>query len=133
LLFDHGSGSLAAPGCRTGGQGLRIKVSGFPWFLWRTVYLLKLPGWPEGESALDWTGSLLPRDFVQLGVHRSEGSKSRQSEGVKSHSTEMGDEGELPTPYHFKSNVETSGLSGIQRPRSFRTSGAALPSGSSSR
>lgn len=67
-------GTLAALGCRTGVATLfGIKLSGFPaWFLWRTVYLLKMPGWARRvRMALDWTMDLFfPRDDVMLGVHR---------------------------------------------------------------
>ena len=66
---------LAALGCRTGvAKVFGVKLSGFPaWFLWRTVYLLKMPGFARKvRVALDWTLDLLFRpDFVQLGVHRS--------------------------------------------------------------
>lgn len=67
-------GSLAALGCRTGVARLfGVKLSGFPaWFLWRTVYLMKMPGWPRRiRMALDWTMDLVfPREDVMLGVHR---------------------------------------------------------------
>jgi NADH dehydrogenase len=67
-------GSLAALGCRTGvANVLGVKVSGFlAWWLWRTVYLLKMPGLGRKiRVALDWTLDLFfPRDVVQLGVHR---------------------------------------------------------------
>jgi NADH dehydrogenase len=68
-------GSLAALGCRTGvAKVFGIKLSGFAaWFLWRTVYLLKMPGLARKvRLALDWTLDLVfRRDFVQLGVHRT--------------------------------------------------------------
>jgi NADH dehydrogenase len=68
-------GSLAALGCRTGvAKILGIKLSGFAaWFLWRTVYLMKMPGWSRRlRVAIDWTLDLLTRrEFVELGVHRS--------------------------------------------------------------
>jgi NADH dehydrogenase len=54
---------------------LGFKLSGFSaWFLWRTVYLFKMPGLGRKvRLALDWTLDLLfRRDFVQLGVHRPE-------------------------------------------------------------
>ncbi len=75
LPFDYTSqGALAALGCRTGvAKVFGLKLSGFPaWFLWRTVYLLKMPGWwRKARVALDWTVDFFfPRDFVQLGVHR---------------------------------------------------------------
>ena len=67
-------GALAALGCRTGvAKVLGLKLSGFPaWFLWRTVYLLKMPGFARRvRIALDWTMDLLFRgDAVQLGLHR---------------------------------------------------------------
>jgi NADH dehydrogenase len=67
-------GALAAIGCRTAvAKVYGVKLSGFPaWFLWRTVYLLKMPGWSRRlRVALDWTmGLLFPRAVVQLGVHR---------------------------------------------------------------
>jgi NADH dehydrogenase len=69
-------GSLAALGCRTGvAKVFGFKLSGFPaWFLWRTVYLMKMPGWSRRiRVALDWTMDLLfPRDVVQLGLARSQ-------------------------------------------------------------
>ena len=54
----------------------RMKLTGFPaWFLWRSVYLMKMPGLARGARiALDWTADLLfGRDYVQLGVHRDDG------------------------------------------------------------
>jgi NADH dehydrogenase len=48
-----------------------VKLSGFPaWFLWRTVYLMKMPGWSRRlRVALDWTMDIFfPRDSVQLGL-----------------------------------------------------------------
>jgi len=79
---DIGSrGSLAALGCRTGvARVFGLKLSGFPaWWLWRTVYFLKMPGWSRKiRVALDWTLELFfPRDPVQLGVIRGVG-KSRE-------------------------------------------------------
>lgn len=67
-------GWLAALGCRTGVAELGgIRLSGFAaWFLWRTIYLFKMPGWSRRlRVALDWTADLVfRRDFVELGVHR---------------------------------------------------------------
>lgn len=68
-------GSLAALGGRTGvARVLGYKLSGFPaWFLWRSVYLAKMPGWSHRiRITLDWTMDLFFRkDPVQLGLHRS--------------------------------------------------------------
>ncbi len=67
-------GTLAALGCRTGvAKIFGIKLSGFlAWFLWRSVYLSKMPGLARKvRVALDWTLDLIfGRDVVQLGVHR---------------------------------------------------------------
>jgi NADH dehydrogenase len=65
-------GSLAALGCRTGvAKVFGVKLSGFPaWFLWRTVYLFKMPGWARKlRVAIDWTLDLFfTKDEVQLGL-----------------------------------------------------------------
>jgi len=67
-------GALAPLGCRTAvAMVFGIKLSGFPaWFLWRTIYLLNMPGWAKRmRVASDWTMDLLfKRDYVQLGVHK---------------------------------------------------------------
>lgn len=50
-----------------------IEVAGFwAWFLWRTVYLFKMPGWARKvRVALDWTIEMFFRaDYVQLGGFR---------------------------------------------------------------
>jgi NADH dehydrogenase len=69
------AGSIAALGCRTGvAKVFGFKLSGFPaWFLWRTVYLMKMPGFARRiRIAIDWTMDLLfPRDAVQLGLART--------------------------------------------------------------
>jgi NADH dehydrogenase len=52
-------------------QILGIKLSGvIAWLLWRTVYLMKLPGWGRRfKVALSWTVDLvLPPELVQLRV-----------------------------------------------------------------
>ncbi|MAT40201.1 MAG: pyridine nucleotide-disulfide oxidoreductase [Ectothiorhodospiraceae bacterium] len=65
-------GELSPLGCRTAvAKVFGIKLSGFPaWFLWRTVYLSKMPGLGKKlRVALDWTMDLLFRkDYVQLGI-----------------------------------------------------------------
>lgn len=80
-------GSLAALGCRTGvARVFGVRLSGFPaWWLWRTVYLLKMPQLSRKiRVALDWTIDLLfSRDYVQLGVHKRETPKSRSAEEAK--------------------------------------------------
>lgn len=62
-------GQLAVIGRRTGVANIRgLHFSGFvAWWLWRTVYLLKLPRLEKKvRVALDWTLDLIfPRDLVQ--------------------------------------------------------------------
>ena len=51
-----------------------VKLSGFlAWWLWRTIYLMKLPGLDRKiRVATDWTLDLiLPPDIVQLKTDRS--------------------------------------------------------------
>jgi NADH:ubiquinone reductase (H+-translocating) len=53
-----------------------VKISGFlAWWLWRTIYLMKLPGFDRKiRVATDWTLDLiLPPDIVQLETRRSPG------------------------------------------------------------
>jgi len=74
LPFNYRTqGSLAALGCRTGvAEVFGLRLSGFPaWWLWRTLYLLKMPGLARKvRIAIDWTLDLFFRhDDVQLGVH----------------------------------------------------------------
>ena len=70
----HSPGSLVALGCRTAVARLfGFRLAGFAaWFLWRTVYLLKMPGWGRRiRVALDWSLALVfRRPIVQLGIHR---------------------------------------------------------------
>jgi NADH dehydrogenase len=65
-------GTLASLGQRSAvAEMFGIRSSGFlAWFVWRTVYLAKLPGWVRRlRVALDWTLDLLfPRDITQLQV-----------------------------------------------------------------
>ncbi len=67
-------GELVPLGCRTGVARVGpFRLAGFPaWFLWRSVYLLKMPGWGRRlRVALEWGIDLVfGRDDVQLGVRR---------------------------------------------------------------
>jgi NADH:ubiquinone reductase (H+-translocating) len=69
-------GSLASLGQRSAvAELLGVRLTGFvAWFLWRTLYLLKLPGFVRRlRVALDWTLDLFfPRDITQLSVSRRE-------------------------------------------------------------
>ena len=63
-------GQLAAIGRRTGvARVFGIKFSGFvAWWLWRTIYLSKLPRFEKKvRVAIDWTLDLMfAKDFVQF-------------------------------------------------------------------
>jgi NADH dehydrogenase len=73
-------GELAALGCRTAvARVFGIRLAGFPaWFLWRTVYLLKMPGLARKvRVALDWSMDLIfAKEAVQLGL-TSDGGRGR--------------------------------------------------------
>ncbi|MFH2000140.1 MAG: NAD(P)/FAD-dependent oxidoreductase, partial [Planctomycetota bacterium] len=77
-------GSLAALGCRTGvAKIMGIKLSGFAaWFMWRTVYLLTMPGITRKvRVAIDWALDLLfKRDFVQLGLLEEAMPRTREAQ-----------------------------------------------------
>jgi NADH dehydrogenase len=72
-VFQYSSvGTLAPLGHRTAVAEIKgFKFSGFfAWWLWRTIYLSKLPGLDRKiRVAFDWTLDLFfPRDIVQLKV-----------------------------------------------------------------
>jgi NADH dehydrogenase len=55
---------------------LGLPISGFfAWFLWRTIYLMKIPGWGRRlKIAVSWTLDLiLPPELVQLKLASSVG------------------------------------------------------------
>ena len=81
--FRHRSmGSFAVLGYQTAAAQIgRLKFSGFfAWWLWRTVYLLKLPSLEKKiRVATDWTVDLFfPRDIVQTRTT----ARKRRSEPV---------------------------------------------------
>ena len=67
-------GKMASLGHRSAvGEILGVQVSGFlAWWLWRTMYLMKLPGLDRKiRVATDWTLDLiLPPDIVQLSTEK---------------------------------------------------------------
>jgi NADH dehydrogenase len=73
-------GQLAAIGRRTGVANiLGIRFSGFlAWWLWRTIYLMKLPRFERKvRVALDWTLDLLfSKDLVHLPTARGGGARA---------------------------------------------------------
>lgn len=72
-----GLGKMGALGHRSAvAEVFGVKLSGFlAWWLWRTIYLLKLPGWGRRlKVATSWTLDLiLPPDIVNLSVGSSRG------------------------------------------------------------
>jgi NADH dehydrogenase len=70
-------GKLGALGHRSAvAQMFGINISGFlAWFMWRTIYLMKLPGWGRRlKVAVSWTFDLfLPPELVQLTLTNSMG------------------------------------------------------------
>ncbi len=73
----RGLGKMGALGHRSAvAEIFGVKVSGFlAWWLWRTIYLMKLPGWGRRlKVATSWTLDLfLPPDIVNLSVGSSRG------------------------------------------------------------
>jgi NADH:ubiquinone reductase (H+-translocating) len=80
-------GLLAAIGRRTGVANiLGVNFSGFvAWFLWRTIYLSKLPRFEKKvRVALDWTLDLLfSKDLVHFMILRSPAISSREEPHVQ--------------------------------------------------
>ena len=70
-------GKLGALGHRSAvAQVFGINISGFlAWFMWRTIYLMKMPGWGRRlKVASSWTLDLfLPAELVQLKLTSSQG------------------------------------------------------------
>jgi NADH:ubiquinone reductase (H+-translocating) len=71
-------GTMASLGARRGVAQLPggFVLTGFPaWFLWRTYYLLRLPGLDrQVRVAFDWTlGLLFPRDIAELRLYTERG------------------------------------------------------------
>jgi NADH:quinone reductase (non-electrogenic) len=78
-------GQLAAIGRRTGvAKVFGVKCSGFlAWWLWRTIYLMKLPGLDRKiRVALDWTLDLIfSKDIVQFVTDRAP-TLSHETQGL---------------------------------------------------
>jgi len=77
-----GLGKMGALGHRCAVAELfGLQFSGFiAWWLWRTIYLMKLPGWGRRlKVASSWTLDLfLPTELVQLKVGRTERAPERE-------------------------------------------------------
>jgi NADH dehydrogenase len=79
-------GTMASLGARRGVSSLAngIVITGFPaWFLWRSYYLLRLPGLDRKvRVALDWAlGLIFPRDIAEMRVYtqRSQQNAARDA------------------------------------------------------
>ena len=90
-------GKLAVLGHRSAvAQVFGVNVSGFlAWFLWRTIYLMKLPGWGRRmKVAASWTFDLfLPAELVQLKLGDSIGVSHEHFEPGQEvfHQDDLGD------------------------------------------
>jgi NADH dehydrogenase len=96
--FDFGGlGKMGSLGHRSAvAEIMGVQLSGFlAWFLWRTVYLAKLPGWGRRfKVAVSWTLDLfMPPDLVELRLSRSTGMMHEHFEPgeVVFHQGELGD------------------------------------------
>jgi NADH dehydrogenase len=83
--FDFkGLGKMGSLGRRNAvAEVFGLKISGFlAWFLWRTIYLAKLPGWGRrAKVAASWTFDLfLPPELVQLRLGGTAGAQHERFE-----------------------------------------------------
>ena len=90
-------GKLGALGHRSAvAQVFGVNISGFlAWFLWRTIYLMKLPGWGRRlKVATSWTFDLvLPPELIQLKLNNTQGIAQEHYEPGQSvfHQGDLGD------------------------------------------
>jgi NADH dehydrogenase len=96
--FDFkGLGKMGALGHRSAvAEVFGVNISGFlAWWMWRTIYLMKLPGWGRRlKVATSWTlDLLLPAELVQLTLSTSAGLTREHFEPgqVVFHEGELGD------------------------------------------
>jgi NADH dehydrogenase len=93
----EGLGKMGSLGHRSAvAEILGLKLSGFlAWFIWRTIYLLKLPGWGRRfKIATAWTLDLiLPPDLVQLRLGSLQGISREHFEPGEAvfHQGDLGD------------------------------------------
>src|SRR5262249_53497056 len=97
-VFDFkGLGKMGSLGHRSAvAEVFGVNVSGFlAWWLWRTIYLMKLPGWGRRlKVAASWTLDLiLPPQLVQLKLGGSRGTSREHFEPGQDvfHQGELGD------------------------------------------
>ncbi len=93
----EGLGKLGALGHNSAvAEVFGVKISGLlAWFLWRTIYLMKMPGWNRKiRIAADWfIALLLPPDLVQLSLRTNSGIVEQHFEAgeVIFHQGDVGD------------------------------------------
>jgi NADH dehydrogenase len=93
----EGLGKLASLGHYSAiAEIMGMRVSGFPaWFLWRSIYLMKMPGLNRKvRIGLDWLVALLfPPDLVQIKAARDSGIKRQHFDAgeVVFHQGDLGD------------------------------------------
>jgi NADH dehydrogenase len=93
----RGLGKMGSLGHRSAvAEVFGVRLSGFlAWWLWRTVYLMKMPGWGRRlRVAVDWTLDLvLPPDLVQLRLGGTRGLSREHYEAGQEvfHQGELGD------------------------------------------
>jgi NADH dehydrogenase len=93
----RGLGKMGSLGHRSAvAEILGIRLSGFPaWWIWRTVYLMKMPGWGRRlKVAVAWTLDLvLPPELVQLRLGGTRGASREHYEPGQEvfHQGEVGD------------------------------------------
>jgi NADH dehydrogenase len=78
-------GTMASLGARRGVAAFPggFVLTGFlAWFLWRTYYLARLPGWDRRvRVAFDWTlGLIFPRDIAELRLYTERGQREVERE-----------------------------------------------------
>lgn len=96
--FDFsGLGKMGALGRQNAvAEVLGVNLSGFlAWFVWRTIYLAKLPGWGRrAKVAASWTFDLfLPPELVQLRLGGAAGASHQRFEAGETvfHQGDVGD------------------------------------------
>jgi NADH dehydrogenase len=91
---------MAAIGQRAGvADVLGVKFSGFPaWWLWRTIYLSKLPGWDRKvRVALQWTLDVIfSKDVTQYLTVRAPTMSQDETIAVETHLRNQQVAGSIP-------------------------------------
>ncbi len=118
--FDFGGlGQMGSLGHRSAvAQIFGVKLSGFiAWFIWRTIYLMKLPGWSRRlKVASSWTFDLfLPPELVQLQLGATDRMTREHFEPgeVIFHQGDLGDRLYIVLDGEAEVVVETDGVESV--------------------